>query len=89
MSLDEVEENVRTNGSVLTEGTAQVATLYYVDPQPLLLRLRCARSAVAGDGPGGRGEFLASPCRRRSRRPTPEYADDILPVRKAAKVMRL
>ena len=33
MSLDEVEENVRTNGSVLTEGTAQVATLYYVDPQ--------------------------------------------------------
>jgi len=33
MSLDEIEENVRSNGSVLTDGTSQVAALYYVDPQ--------------------------------------------------------
>lgn len=33
MSLDEVEENVRSNGSVLTDGAAQVAALYYVDPR--------------------------------------------------------
>ena len=33
MSLDEVEENVRTNGSILTDGTAQISALTYVDPQ--------------------------------------------------------
>jgi len=33
MSLDEIEENVRSNGSVLTDGASQVAALYYVDPQ--------------------------------------------------------
>ncbi len=33
MTLDEVEENVRSNGSVLTDGTKQVAALYYVDPE--------------------------------------------------------
>ena len=33
MSIEEVEENVRTNGSVLTDGSTQVASLYYVDPQ--------------------------------------------------------
>jgi murein DD-endopeptidase MepM/ murein hydrolase activator NlpD len=33
MTLDEIEENVRSNGSVLTDGSAQVAALYYVDPQ--------------------------------------------------------
>ena len=33
MTLDEVEENVRSNGSVLTDGASQIAALYYVDPQ--------------------------------------------------------
>ncbi|MBB4232737.1 M23 family metallopeptidase [Rhizobium mongolense] len=33
MTLDEVEENVRSNGSALTDGATQVAALYYVDPQ--------------------------------------------------------
>ncbi len=33
MTLDEVEENVRSNGSALTDGTTQVSALYYVDPQ--------------------------------------------------------
>ncbi len=33
MTLDEIEENVRSNGSVLTDGAAQVAALYYVDPR--------------------------------------------------------
>ncbi|MBB4065088.1 M23 family metallopeptidase [Gellertiella hungarica] len=33
MSADEIEENVRTNGSVLTDGDSQVSALYYVDPQ--------------------------------------------------------
>lgn len=33
MTQDEVEENVRTNGSVLTDGTTQISALTYVDPQ--------------------------------------------------------
>ncbi len=33
MSADEAEEIVRTNGSILTDETLQVAALHYVDPQ--------------------------------------------------------
>ena len=33
MTADEAEETVRTNGSILTDGTHQVAVLHYVDPQ--------------------------------------------------------
>jgi hypothetical protein len=33
MSLEEAEETVRTNGSVLTDGTVQLASLNYVDPR--------------------------------------------------------
>ena len=33
MSLDEAEETVRTNGSVLTDGSVQLASLNYVDPR--------------------------------------------------------
>ena len=33
MSMEEVEQVVRTNGSILTDDTFQVAALHYVDPQ--------------------------------------------------------
>lgn len=85
MSLDEVEENVRTNGSVLTEGTAQVATLYYVDPQRFssdsdaLDLLSRVTARVVEENSSVAMPTAVTPT-------TPEYADDILPVRKAAKV---
>ena len=85
MSLDEVEENVRTNGSVLTEGTAQVATLYYVDPQRFasdsdaLDLLSRVTARVVEENSSVAVPTAVTPT-------TPEYADDILPVRKAAKV---
>jgi murein DD-endopeptidase MepM/ murein hydrolase activator NlpD len=85
MSLDEVEENVRTNGSVLTEGTAQVATLYYVDPQRFsadsdsLDLLSRVTARVVEENTSVAVPSSITP-------QTPEYADDILPVRKAAKV---
>ncbi|UVC08037.1 M23 family metallopeptidase [Rhizobium sp. TH2] len=85
MSIDEVEENVRTNGSVLTDGTAQVATLYYVDPQrfaadtdALDLLSRVSAKVVEEN------TTVAVPTAINSL--TPEYADDIVPVRKAARV---
>jgi murein DD-endopeptidase MepM/ murein hydrolase activator NlpD len=33
MTVDEAEETVRNNGSILTDGTVQVAALHYVDPR--------------------------------------------------------
>src|SRR3546814_7687822 len=33
MPLEEVEENVRSNGSVLTDGNTQLSALSYVDPR--------------------------------------------------------
>ena len=84
MSIDEVEENVRTNGSVLTDGTAQVATLYYVDPQrfaadddALDLLSRVTARVVEEN------TTVAVPTAITEK--TPEYADDIIPVRKAAR----
>ncbi|MGV3550490.1 M23 family metallopeptidase [Rhizobium sp.] len=85
MSIDEVEENVRTNGSVLTEGTAQVATLYYVDPQRFasdsdaLDLLSRVTAKVVEENSSVAVPTAVTPT-------TPEYADDILPVRKATKV---
>jgi murein DD-endopeptidase MepM/ murein hydrolase activator NlpD len=83
MSLDEVEENVRTNGSVLTDGDAQVATLYYVDPQrfasnsdTLDIIPRLSARVVEEN------TTVAEPTAINAR--TPEYADDIIPVRNAA-----
>jgi murein DD-endopeptidase MepM/ murein hydrolase activator NlpD len=85
MSLDEVEENVRTNGSVLTDGDAQVATLNYVDPQrfasstdtlDIIPRLS---ARVVEENTSVTTPTTVNPN-------TPEYADDIIPVRNAAKL---
>jgi hypothetical protein len=83
MSLEEVEENVRTNGSVLTADNAQVATLYYVDPQ------RFASDTDTIDMIGRltarvveENTSVAVPTTVNGK--TPEYADDVIPVRAAA-----
>lgn len=79
MSRDEIEENVRTNGSVLTDGDSQVAALYYVDPQRF----------AADDGDVGlttgitaqvveQNVSTAEPESVTSQ--SPEFADDIIPV---------
>lgn len=83
MTLDEAEETVRTNGSVLTDGSVQFASLNYVDPRrfgsnrleldfsaSLNARVIAENVSVASYAP-------ASPQRV-------EYLDDIVPVRKAA-----
>lgn len=83
MSLDEVEENVRTNGSLLTADNSQVATLSYVDPQ---------RFASDSDTIDMIGRLSARVVEENTtvamptviNGTTPEYADDIIPVRKAA-----
>ncbi|NRP69983.1 Murein DD-endopeptidase MepM [Ensifer psoraleae] len=81
MSLDEVEENVRTNGSVLTEGNTQVASLFYVDPQ------RFASDAGELDLIQGLSariveENMSVSAYENITKQSTEYADDVIPVRR-------
>ena len=80
MSFDEVEENVRTNGSVLTDGSTQVAALYYIDPQ----RFDSDAGVDIGAGLAARVvEQNMSVAEPQIVTPEmPEYADDVLPVRR-------
>lgn len=80
MTVDEAEETVRTNGSVLTDGTVQLASLYYVDPRrfgtkgleldfsaSLNARVITENVSVASYAPSAEIK-------------TPEFIDDIVPV---------
>jgi murein DD-endopeptidase MepM/ murein hydrolase activator NlpD len=81
MTLDEVEENVRSNGSVLSDGNAQLSALYYVDPRRFSseddglditagLAARIVEENMTVSAP--------EPFTPKSR----EYADDVVPVRR-------
>jgi murein DD-endopeptidase MepM/ murein hydrolase activator NlpD len=80
MTLEEVEENVRSNGSVLTAGNAQLSALYYVDPQ---------RFSSDDDNVDITSGLAARVVEQNMSVSTPEpinahtreYADDIIPVR--------
>ncbi len=81
MSLDEVEENVRTNGSVLTDGNTQLASLFYVDPRRF--------ASDAGDldliqGLSARivEENMTVSAYENITDQSTEYADDVIPVRR-------
>ncbi|MDP9840474.1 murein DD-endopeptidase MepM/ murein hydrolase activator NlpD [Neorhizobium huautlense] len=80
MSLDEVEENVRTNGSLLTAGNSQVSGLAYVDPRRFdndedhldtsnLISARVVEENMTVSAP--------EPVTPKTR----DYADDVIPVR--------
>ncbi|WP_313522343.1 M23 family metallopeptidase [Shinella sp.] len=85
MSIEEVEENVRTNGSVLTDGDTQVASLYYVDPQRFasegsdLDLLQGLTARVVEENMSVSNFDTATP-------DDTEYADDVIPVRSAADI---
>ncbi len=81
MSLDEVEENVRTNGSVLTDGNTQLASLSYVDPQRFasdasdLDLIQGLSARVVEENMSVSSFDNVTPL-------SPEYADDVIPVRR-------
>ncbi|MDX3929841.1 MAG: M23 family metallopeptidase [Shinella sp.] len=87
MSIDEVEENVRTNGSVLTDGSTQVASLYYVDPRRFasdstdldLLQGLSARVVEENMSVSSFDNLTADDA---------EYADDVIPVRRAQDIVQ-
>lgn len=81
MTLEEVEENVRSNGSVLTAGNAQLSGLYYVDPQ----RFSSADDDVdltAGIAARVVEENMSVSTPEPITPHTREYADDIIPIRR-------
>ncbi|WP_455270440.1 M23 family metallopeptidase [Rhizobium herbae] len=85
MSMDEVEENVRTNGSVLTDGNTQLASLFYVDPR------RFASDASDLDLIQGLSarvveENMTVSAFETITDQTTEYADDVIPVRRATPI---
>ncbi|UNK38557.1 M23 family metallopeptidase [Shinella sp. H4-D48] len=88
MSIEEVEENVRTNGSVLTDGSTQVASLYYVDPQRFasessdLDLLQGLTARVVEENMSVSSFDTLTPDDK-------EYADDVIPVRRAADIDEL
>ena len=84
MSIEEVEENVRTNGSVLTDGSTQVASLYYVDPQRFAsdssdLDLMGLTARIVEENMSVSSFDTLTP-------DDTEYADDVIPVRRAADI---
>ncbi len=80
MSLDEVEENVRSNGSVLTDGNAQLAALYYVDPRRFSNEDNDV-DLTAGLAARVLEQNMTVSAPESITPQTEEFADDILPVR--------
>ncbi len=85
MSLEEVEEIVRTNGSVLTDGNSQIASLFYVDPRrfatgndPLDITAGLSAKVIETNVSVSTSELI--------RPNSPEYADDIIPIRRELSV---
>lgn len=82
MTADEAEETVRTNGSILTDGTFQVAVLHYVDPQrfaavdPALDINSQINARVIAEN------VSISPAMPSSQNPV-EFVDDVIAIRKA------
>jgi murein DD-endopeptidase MepM/ murein hydrolase activator NlpD len=86
MSLDEVEENVRSNGSILTDGNTQLSALYYVDPRRFAaddndvdLTAGLAAKVVEENMSVSAPEQVTSQM--------PEYADDVIPVRERTQIV--
>ncbi len=81
MAYDEVEEMVRTNGSVLTDGDSQVSSLYYVDP-----RRFADDSSDIGITLGLTAKVIETNLsvaeRENISQSSPEYADDVIPIRR-------
>lgn len=88
MTLEEIEETVRTNGSVLSDGDSQVASLYYVDPRrfasdsnPIDLTAGFTAKVIETNMSVSMPEAITAS--------TPEYADDIISVRNDSDIKSL
>ena len=81
MSFDEVEEAVRSNGSMLTDGNEQLSALYYIDPR----RFEATEDVDMTAGLSARvvEQNMSVSTPQTSTVKVQEYADDVIPVRQA------
>jgi len=86
MTLEEVEENVRSNGSLLASGNTQLSALYYVDPQRFSSKEENGLDITSGLSARIVEENISVSALEPITSHTREYADDIIPVRKAETV---
>ena len=86
MTLTEAEETVRTNGSVLTDGTVQLASLYYVDPRRFASGFGEFDFAIGPNASVRTENVSVAPMEPDFIHQSPEFVDDIIPVRKVASV---
>jgi murein DD-endopeptidase MepM/ murein hydrolase activator NlpD len=86
MTLTEAEETVRTNGSVLTDGTVQLASLYYVDPRRFASGFGEFDFAIGPNASVRTENVSVAPMEPDFIHQSPEFVDDIIPVRKVATV---
>lgn len=80
MTLDEVEENVRSNGSILTAGNTQLSALYYVDPRRFSSHedeIDITAGLTARIVEQNMTVTPAEPVTPKTR----DYADDVIPIR--------
>lgn len=81
LTADEVEQVVRTTGSVLTDGAVQVAALHYVDPQRFGQTSLAVQTLGASYGVRIIPENVTVAPRLDSDGLTTEFAEDIIPFR--------
>ncbi|MAY62315.1 MAG: peptidase M24 [Rhizobiales bacterium] len=86
MTLSEAEETVRTNGSVLTDGTVQLASLYYVDPRRFASGFGEFDFTIGPNASVRTENVSVAPMEPDFIHQSPEFVDDVIPVRKAATV---
>lgn len=85
LSADEVEETVRSNGSILTSGSEQFSALYYIDPRRFDSDLNDLDITVGLSARIVEQNMSVSTPESQSA-DTPEYADDVIPVRRASSI---
>jgi murein DD-endopeptidase MepM/ murein hydrolase activator NlpD len=88
ITVEEAEETVRNNGSILTDGAVQVAALHYVDPQ------RFASLGPDLDFSAGlNSRVITENVSVATQEPlglhATDYAEDVIPVREGAQIVDL
>ena len=88
LTSDEVEQVVRTTGSVLTDGAVQVAALHYVDPQRFGQTSLAVQALGTSYGVRIIPENVSVAPRLESDGLTTEFAEDIIPFRADREIMK-
>ncbi|MBO6717615.1 MAG: M23 family metallopeptidase [Rhizobiaceae bacterium] len=87
LTADEVEQVVRTTGSILTDGAVQVAALHYVDPERFGQPSLAVQALGASYGVRIVPENVSVAPRQDTDEQAAEFAEDIIPFRADREIM--